>query len=195
MCPNLVCAGWAGSREFARVCTGLRGFARVCAGLRRFRGKHSTFARSGADFMASAASTALLQGQVHVVWQAQHFRKVRYRFRGTRGFARGACAGLRGLGQVSWQAQHFRKVRRRSRGRRNTFDKVRYRFLFMRGFALVRAGFMAGAALSQGQVQMSRQGQHLCGHEAALMLQKIGQLSMLVACIVFMSNLGMSGDV
>ena len=43
------------------------------------RGRRSTFARSGADFVAGAA---LSQGQVQISWQAQHFRKVKCRIRG-----------------------------------------------------------------------------------------------------------------
>ena len=62
------------------------------------------------------AGAALAQGQVHISWQAQHFRKVKYRFRGRRStFARSniGAAPSQGQVQISWQAQHFRKVRRR----------------------------------------------------------------------------------
>ena len=63
---------------------------------------------------------------LHISWQAQHFRKVRYRFRGRPGtdFKAGAAAlsqgqvqivrqvqHSRGRVQISWQAQHFRKVK------------------------------------------------------------------------------------
>ena len=79
-------------------------------------------------------------GQVQISWQAQRFRKVRYRFRGRRStFARCGpdfVAGTilsEGQVQISQQAQHFCKVRDRS---------------------------AAGAILSQGAVQISRQAQH-----------------------------------
>ena len=57
--------------------------ARPRAGFTRIelRGRRSTLARSSIDFVAGAA---LSQGQVQVLWQAQHFRKVKYRFRGRR---------------------------------------------------------------------------------------------------------------
>ena len=49
----------------------------------RFRGRRSTFARSGTDFVAGAV---LSQGQAQI---SRYFRKVRYRFRGRRStFAR-----------------------------------------------------------------------------------------------------------
>ena len=47
-----------------------------------------------------------------------------------------------GWDQFAWQAQHFRKTRRRFRGRRSTF-------------ALQGTGFAKGAALSQGQVEIT----------------------------------------
>ena len=56
----------------------------------RFRGRGSIFARSGTDFVAGAS---LSQGQVQNSWQAQHFREVKYRFRGRRStFARSTFA-------------------------------------------------------------------------------------------------------
>ena len=64
------------------------------------------------------ASAALSQGQVEISWQAQHFRKVKYRFRGRRStFARSSrdfvagAALSQGQVNISWQAQHFRKVK------------------------------------------------------------------------------------
>ena len=48
---------------------------------------------------------------------------------------------------LAWQAQHFGKVGCRFRGRRSFFESS-------------DADFVAGAALSQGQVQMSWQVQH-----------------------------------
>ena len=73
-------------------------------------------------------------GQVQISRQVQHFRKVRYRFRGRRcTFARSDTDFLAGAilsggqVQISKQAQHF--------------SKVWYRFA-------------AGAALYQGQVQI-----------------------------------------
>ena len=124
--------------------------ARQREGFARFelRGRRSTFARSGSDFVAGAA---LSQGQVVprfcMAWQGQHFRKVRFRFRGRRStFARSSCrkvlhgvAGAalsKGQVQILWQAQHFRKVKYRFRVRRSTFARS-------------SADFVAGAALSQ----------------------------------------------
>ena len=49
--------------------------------------------------------------------------------------------------QISWQGQHFRKVRNRFRGRGITFARS-------------SAKFVAGATLSQGQVQNSWQAHH-----------------------------------
>ena len=61
-----------------------------------WRGRRSTFERSGTDFVAGAAlsrkvkfsqglncvaGAALSKGQVQISWQAQHFRKAKYRFR------------------------------------------------------------------------------------------------------------------
>ena len=64
------------------------------------------------------AGAALSQGQVQISWQAQHFRKVKYRFRGRRSaFARSSVDFVAGAAlsqgqlQIPWQAQHFRKVR------------------------------------------------------------------------------------
>ena len=51
-----------------------RGFAGF-----ELHGRRSILARSGADFVAGAAFS---QGQVKISWQAQHFRKVKYRFCG-----------------------------------------------------------------------------------------------------------------
>ena len=47
----------------------------------RFRGRGSIFARSGTDFVAGAS---LSQGQVHISWQGQPFRRVTRIFRGRR---------------------------------------------------------------------------------------------------------------
>ena len=100
------------------------------------------------------AGAALSQGQVQISWQAQHFRKVKYRFRGRRStFARSSAKFVAGAaisqGQVqnSWQAHHFRKVKYRIRGRCSTFARS-------------SAKFVARAALSQGQVQILWQAQH-----------------------------------
>ena len=98
--------GFSGWLKATPVATGT-----FSQGKHRFRGRGSIFAGSSTYFVAGAA---LLQGQVQISWQAQHFRKVRYRFRG-----RGSI--LQGQVQISWQAQQFRKVRYRFRGRRNTF--------------------------------------------------------------------------
>ena len=58
--------------------------------------------------------------------------------------------------QFSWQAQHFRKVGA-------MLSQVRYRFRSRRStFARFGTDFAAGAGLSQGAVQISRQAQHFC---------------------------------
>ena len=67
-----------------------------------------------------------LASRVQISWQAQHFRKVKYRFRGRRS---------------------IRKVKCRIRGRRRTFARS-------------STDFMAGAAFSQVEVQISWQAQH-----------------------------------
>ena len=112
-----------------------RGFAGF-----ELRGRRSILARSGADFVAGAAlwqgqvncvaGATPSQGQVQISWQAQHFRKVKYRFRGrcstfTRSSAKFVAGASLSQGQVqiSWQAQHFRKVKYRFRGRRSTFAR------------------------------------------------------------------------
>ena len=86
----------------------------------RFRGRRSTFARSGRYLVAGAV---LSQGQVQISWQAQHFRKARYRYR-----------------EISWEAQRFRELLYRLCGRRDFF--ARY-----------GTYFATGAALSQGTGQ------------------------------------------
>ena len=100
------------------------------------------------------AGAALSKGQVQISWQAQHFRKVKYSFRGRRStFARSSKDFVAGAafspGQVqnSWQVKHFRKIKCRMRDRRSI---------------LARSGvdFVAGAALSQGQVKISWHAQH-----------------------------------
>ena len=98
----------------------------------RIRGRRSTFAMSNADFVTGAAFSpgkvecrfrgraALWQGQVQILWQGQHFRKVECRcrrkcstlasrFRGNRRTAGAALS--QGRVQISWQAQHYRKFR------------------------------------------------------------------------------------
>ena len=57
--------------------------------------------------------------------------------------------------QIAWQARHFGNLRCRFRGRRSILcpRKVKYRFRGRRSiFARSSTGFVAGAALSQGQV-------------------------------------------
>ena len=120
--------------------------------------------------------------------QAQHFCKVKYRFRGRRStfasqvqicgrrstFARSStdCVAGAALSQsqvyISRQAQHFCKVKHRCRGTRSTFARPSTDFVaagkdFVAGtsaFAKSGAVFVTGAALSQGQVQISWQAQH-----------------------------------
>ena len=85
------------------------------------------------------AGAALSKGQVHISWQAQHFRKVKF----SQGLNCVAGAALsKGQVQISWQAQRFRKAKYRFRGRRSTFARS-------------SKGFVAGAALSQGRVEIS----------------------------------------
>ena len=60
--------------------------------------------------------------------------------------------------QISWQAQHFHKV---ISWQAQHFRKVKYRFRGRRGtFARSSTDFVAGAALSQGQVQIVWQARH-----------------------------------
>ena len=101
----------------------------------RFRGRRSTFARSGTDFEAGAA---LSQVQVQNSWQVQHFRQVRYRFRDRR-------STFAGHVQNSWQAQHFRKVKCRIRGRRSTFARSSAEIVAR----AAKSTFAAGARKSQ----------------------------------------------
>ena len=67
-----------------------------------------------------------------------------------------AGAGLsQGQVQISWQSQHFRKVKYRFEAQH--FRKVKHRFRGRRStFARSSADFVAGAALSQGRVQIDR---------------------------------------
>ena len=67
------------------------------------RGRRSTFERSGTDFVTGAA---LSKGQVHISRQAQHFRKVRYRFRGRHStFARSSTEFVAGTALSTGQVQ------------------------------------------------------------------------------------------
>ena len=104
------------------------------------------FARSSIDFVAGAA---LSQGQVPNSWQAQHFRKVKYKIHGRRiTFARSSTEFVAGTalsqGQVqnSWHAQHFRKVKYRFCGRRSTLARS-------------STHLVAGAAFLQGQLSQT----------------------------------------
>ena len=72
------------------------------------------------------AGAALSQGQVQISSQAQHFHKVKCRFRGRRS----------GQVQISRQGQHFRKVKCIFHGRRIAFARS-------------STDIAAGAALSQ----------------------------------------------
>ena len=162
--------------------------ARPREGFARFelRGRRSTFARSSIDFVAGAA---LSHGQVSISWQAQHFRKVECRFRGRRStFASTLCELGDGKMQktlalcVNWAsglcANHLgcdactEAVSERSRNGLGTGSETgplaRPREGFarfeLRGrrstFARSSIDFVAGAALSQGQVSISWQAQH-----------------------------------
>ena len=151
--------------------------ARPREGFARFelRGRRSTFARSSIDFVAGAA---LSQGQVSISWQAQHFRKVlrplsraggwqdaenvgavrELGFRTVRKpprlrrlYGGGLGRSRNGLGTVSETGPLARPregfARFELRGRRSTFARS-------------SIDFVAGAALSQGQVPNSWQAQH-----------------------------------
>ena len=152
--------------------------ARPREGFARFelRGRRSTFARSSIDFVAGAA---LSQGQVSISWQAQHFRKHSLRAGGWQDAENvGAVRelGFRtmrkpprlrrlyggGLGTVSERSRNGFGTgsetgplarpregfaRFELRGRRSTFARS-------------SIDFVAGAALSQGQVSISWQAQH-----------------------------------
>ena len=152
--------------------------ARPRAGFARFelRGRRSTFARSSIEFVAGAA---LSQGQVSISWQAQHFRKHSLRAGGWQDAEN--VGAVRELG--------FRTVRKPPRLRRlyggglgtvsersrnglgtgsETGPLARPREGFARlglrgrrsAFARSSIDFVAGAAISQGQVSISWQAQH-----------------------------------
>ena len=156
--------------------------ARPREGFARFelRGRRSTFARSSIDFVAGAA---LSQGQVSISWQAQHFRNHSLRAGGWQDAEN--VGAVRELG--------FRTVRKPPRLRRlyggglgtvsersrngfgtgsETGPLARPREGFarfeLRGrrstFARSSIDFVAGAALSQGQVSISWQAQHFRNH-------------------------------
>ena len=81
------------------------------------------------------------RAKVSQAWQAQHFRKVKYRFRGRRStFARSSIDFVAGAALSQGQVPKIR-------GRRSTFARSSTKFV-------------AGASLSQGQVQNLWQVQH-----------------------------------
>ena len=96
--------------------------------------------------------------------QQQHVGFAGFEFRGRRSV----------LAKISWQAQHFHKVKYRFRGKRGIFFFLHRRIANPigtqggacrfrgRGNIFARSGtyFVAEAAFSQGQAQMSWQGQH-----------------------------------
>ena len=128
------------------------------------------------------ARAALSQGQVQILWQAQHFSKVKRRFGGRRSiFARSTfAAGARKSQLLSTKV--VREVNFRSWGLKiETFKyessaqsplsqpgllstkvvrKVHFRSWGSKNFARSSIDFVAGAALSQGQVPNSWQAQH-----------------------------------
>ena len=155
--------------------------ARPREGFARFelRGRCSTFARSSIDFVAGAA---LSRGRVQISWQAQHFRKVLRPLSASWGIA--SCRNVGAMRELG-----FRTVRKPPRSRRlyggglgtvpersrnglgtvsETGPLARPREGFarfeLRGrcstFARSSIDFVAGAALSQGQVSISWQAQH-----------------------------------
>ena len=82
------------------------------------------------------AGATLSQGQAHILWQARHFRKVKYRPRGVRiTFAR-SCAN-------SWQAQHFQG-----------YVQIVWQ---ARPFTRSSADVMAGAELLQDKKKIDRE--------------------------------------
>ena len=159
---------WRGNRnrEKEQPSAGF-GDASPKTGSERFRsGAHchgNTEVSQGLNFLAGAA---FWQGRVQVSWQAQRFRKVKYRFRGRRGIflllARTRRKShwhgrARRHMQISWQGQHFRKVKHRFRGRGSIFAGSRTYFVAVAAFS---QGQVAGAAISQGEVQISWQAQY-----------------------------------
>ena len=126
-----------------------------------FRGRRSTFARSGTHFVARAALSQgrrnAFAGQVQISRQAQRFRKVRYRFRGTRStftrcgpdFVAGTILS-EGQVQISQQAQHFCKVR----------DRFAVQISRQAQHFRKRCQFRGRRSTSQGTVQSLTQAQH-----------------------------------
>ena len=97
------------------------------------------------DFVAGAARS---QSQVHISWQAQHFRKAKYRFcgrgsifeRSSTDFVAGAALS-QGQVQNLWQVQHFRKVKCKIRGTRSTFARSSTDFVAGAALCKVRRGW------------------------------------------------------
>ena len=155
------------TRRFRKVCVAWQ--AQHVAGAAR------TLARSG-------AGAALSDGQVQVSWQAQNFRKVGYRIRGSTEFVASAALSQNERmrenmrGRVAGEYKSRKRVtlcvfwrvcvdvdhlcldaclaRSRNRSRRSAHCN---------GNAQVSQGLccVAGAALSQGRVQISWQAQHV----------------------------------
>ena len=77
------------ARDRAGPIAGLSRLAKVCPSVPNlkvkygFCGRCSAFVRSSTDFVAGA-TLKVLKGQAQISWQAQRFRKVRYRLRGRR---------------------------------------------------------------------------------------------------------------
>ena len=107
----------------------------------------------GSNFVAGAS---LWQGRVQISWQVHHFRTVKCRFRDRRSIflllarthRKSHWHGrARRRMQISRQGQRFREVRNRFRGKGITFARS-------------STELVAGAAISQGQVQNSWQAHH-----------------------------------
>ena len=97
---------------------------RLYRGVGTVRNGPGTVPERSRNGLGTGSEAACRFHKVSVAWQAQHFRKVKYRFRGRRStFARSRVDFVAGAAL----AQHFRKVRS-------------------------SINFVAGTALSQGQV-------------------------------------------
>ena len=95
-----------------------RGFARF-----ELHGRRSFLARSGADFVTSAA---LSQGQLFSSFELRGRRNTFER--SDADFVAGTALS-QGQVQISWQAQHFRKAKCRIRGKRSTFARSSTEFV------------------------------------------------------------------
>ena len=100
------------------------------------------FARLGTDFVAGAA---LSQGQIQILWQAQHFRKSGHRFRGRHDtFARSST--------VFRDRRYNSALPAAAPNSQELSTKVVFEVRFSScSLKIATADFVAGAILSQGQ--------------------------------------------